>query len=147
MNQVSAVDRGGLSGPAVHKGTYHGDIQLDRYGRKLPKSAHGSIPLEPMTNLSSQLVHAAGKLFDRIAGPELLVRRITITANRVTEDAGVYQLSLFTNTRKLEAEKRLQSVLAGIKRKYGKNAVLKGVNFLDGATMRERNGQIGGHRA
>ena len=129
------------------KGTYHGDIQLDRYGRKLPKSAHGSIPLEPMTNLSSQLVRAASKLFDRIAGPELLVRRITITANRVTEDAGVYQLSLFTNTRKLEAEKRLQSALVGIKRKYGKNAVLKGVNFLDGATMRERNGQIGGHRA
>ena len=75
------------------------------------------------------------------------MRRITITANRVTEDAGVYQLNLFTNTRKLEAEKRLQSALVGIKRKYGKNAVLKGVNFLDGATMRERNGQIGGHRA
>lgn len=129
------------------RGTYHGIIHLDRYGRKLPKSAHGSIQLEPMTNLSSRLSAAAGKLFDRIADPDLLVRRITITANRLTPDEGVYQLSLFTDTRKLENEKRLQTALLGIKKKYGKNAVLKGVNFLDGATMRQRNGQIGGHRA
>ena len=85
-----------------------------------PKAPTAASRWKPMTNLSSQLVHAAGKLFDRIAGPELLVRRITITANRVTEDAGVYQLNLFTNTRKLEAEKRLQSALAGIKEKVRK---------------------------
>ena len=75
------------------------------------------------------------------------VRRITITAGRVVKDEGFWQYDLFTDTKQLEKEKRLQDAMLGIKRKFGKNAVLKGTSYLDGATMRERNGQIGGHKA
>ena len=86
------------------------------------------------------------ELFDRIANRSLTVRRITIAANRVVQDEGVYQFDLFSDVEKQEKEKTLQKALLGIKKKYGKNAVLKGTNFLDGATMRERNKQIGGHK-
>ena len=78
---------------------------------------------------------ATTELFDRIANRNLTVRRITIAANRVVKDQGILQVDLFTDTSKLEREK------------FGKNAVLKGTNYLEGATMRERNGQIGGHKA
>ena len=70
-----------------------------------------------------------------------------ITANRVVKDEGIFQVDLFTDTSKLEKEKKLQDVMLGIKKKFGKNAVLKGTNYLDGATMRERNKTIGGHKA
>lgn len=90
---------------------------------------------------------AAAELFYRIVEPKLLVRRITVTANKVTKDEKIYQFDLFTDTEKLEKEKRLQEAMLGLKKKFGKNAVLKGTNFLDGATMRERNGHIGGHKA
>lgn len=86
-------------------------------------------------------------LFDRIVNPSLTVRRITLAANRVVQDEGIYQFDLFTDTEKQEKEKNLQKAMLGIKKKYGKNAVLKGTNFLDGATMRDRNRQIGGHKA
>ena len=87
------------------------------------------------------------ELFDQIANRSLTVRRITIAANRVVQDEGVYQFDLFSDVEKQEKEKTLQKALLGIKKKYGKNAILKGTNFLDGATMRERNKQIGGHKA
>ena len=74
-------------------------------------------------------------------------RRITIAANRVVKDEGFFQVDLFTDTTKLEKEKKLQNAMLGLKKKFGKNAVLKGTNYLDGATMRERNQQIGGHKA
>ena len=86
------------------------------------------------------------ELFDRIANRSLTVRRITMAANRVVQDEGVYQFDLFSDVEKQEKEKTLQKALLGIKKKYGKNAILKGTNFLDGATMRERNKQIGGHK-
>lgn len=86
------------------------------------------------------------ELFDRIANRSLTVRRITIAANRVVQDEGVYQFDLFSDVKKQEKEKNLQKAMLGIKKKYGKNAILKGTNFLDGATMRERNKQIGGHK-
>lgn len=70
-----------------------------------------------------------------------------IAANRVVKDQGILQVDLFTDTSKLEREKSLQETMLGIKKKFGKNAVLKGTNYLEGATMRERNGQIGGHKA
>lgn len=70
-----------------------------------------------------------------------------IAANRVVKDQGILQVDLFTDTSKLEREKSLQATMLGIKKKFGKNAVLKGTNYLEGATMRERNGQIGGHKA
>ena len=129
------------------KGIYHGPVHIDHYGRTVPKGAHGSTRLDNPTNLSSQLMAATTELFDRIANRNLTVRRITIAANRVVKDQGILQVDLFTNTSKLEREKSLQATMLGIKKKFGKNAVLKGTNYLEGATMRERNGQIGGHKA
>ena len=96
--------------------------------------------------IPSTIVTAAVELFDRIANRSLTVRRITMAANRVVQDEGVYQFDLFSDVEKQEKEKTLQKALLGIKKKYGKNAILKGTNFLDGATMRERNKQIGGHK-
>lgn len=129
------------------KGIYHGPVHIDHYGRTVPKGAHGSTRLDNPTNLSSQLMAAITELFDRITNRNLTVRRITIAANRVVKDQGILQVDLFTDTSKLEREKSLQATMLGIKKKFGKNAVLKGTNYLEGATMRERNGQIGGHNA
>lgn len=116
-------------------------------GRSVPKAAHGTIHLDPPTNLGSRLIDAAVSLYAQITSPQLLVRRISIAANRVIEDHGIYQLNLFTDMKKLEREKKLQETMLDIKKRFGKNSVLKGTSFLDGATMRERNGQIGGHKA
>ena len=129
------------------KGTYHGPVHIDRYGRTVPKGAHGSVRLDNPTNLGSQLIKAAATLFDQIADKTLTVRRITIAANRVVKDESIFQVDLFTDTTKMEKEKQLQEVMLGLKKKFGKNAVLKGTNYLDGATMRERNKTIGGHKA
>ena len=128
------------------KGSYRGPVHIDHYGRSVPKGAHGSTHLGNPTNLGSRIVTAAVELFDRIANRSLTVRRITIAANRVVQDEGVYQFDLFSDVKKQEKEKNLQKAMLGIKKKYGKNAILKGTNFLDGATMRERNKQIGGHK-
>lgn len=129
------------------KGIYHGPVHIDHYGRTVPKGAHGSTRLDNPTNLSSQLMAATTELFDHIANRNLTVRRITIAANRVVKDQGILQVDLFADTSKLEREKSLQATMLGIKKKFGKNAVLKATNYLEGATMRERNGQIGGHKA
>ena len=129
------------------KGSYRGPVHIDHYGRSVPKGAHGSIKLDNPTSLGSVIITAVVKLFDRIVNRSLTVRRITIAANRVVRDEGVYQFDLFTDTEKQEKEKSLQKAMLGIKKKYGKNAVLKGTNYLEGATMRERNQQVGGHKA
>ena len=128
-------------------GGYRGPVHVDRYGRRLPKPAHGSTRLEAPSNLGSQLSEAVLKLFDQIANPKLTVRRLTLTANRVVKDQGIFQTDFFTDTSKLEKEKSLQETLLDLKKKFGKNAVLKGTNYLEGATMRDRNGRIGGHKA
>lgn len=91
------------------------------------KSVHG---LWSIYNLGSRIVTAAVELFDQIANRSLTVRRITIAANRVVQDEGVYQFDLFSDVEKQEKEKTLQKALLGIKKKYGKNAILKGTNFL-----------------
>lgn len=143
---------------------YKGQVTTDRYGRKIPKHAHGTANLEKQTSSTSLITRAVMELFDRIVNEELLVRRITITANRLvgeeaikhTEDS--QQLDLFTDheaQRKkqeaeeadLEEEKHLQQAVLGIRKKFGKNAVLKGMNLQEGATAKDRNGQIGGHKA
>lgn len=129
------------------RGKYFGDTKTDHYGRLVPKPAHGSTRLDSPTNLGSQLQKAIVGLFDRIVDRNLTVRRITVTANRVIPDPGIMQVNMFTDTESLEKEKSLQDAVVGIKQRFGKNAVLKGTNFLEGATMRERNGQIGGHKA
>lgn len=128
-------------------GRYRGPVQVDRYGRSLPKPAHGSTRLDAPSNLGSQLSEAVLNLFDQIVNPRLTVRRLTLTANRVVKDQGIFQTDFFTDTSKLEKEKSLQETMLGLKKKFGKNAILKGTNYLDGATMRDRNGRIGGHKA
>ncbi len=128
-------------------GRYRGPVQVDRYGRSLPKPAHGSTRLDAPSNLGSQLSEAVLNLFDQIANPCLTVRRLTLTANRVVKDQGIFQTDFFTDTSKLEKEKSLQETMLGLKKKFGKNAILKGTNYLEGATMRDRNGRIGGHKA
>ena len=144
--------------------SYKGPVTTDRYGRKVPKHAHGTQNLKMPTSSSLQLMAAAEELYDRIINKHLLVRRITLTANRVVVENSVKkqdtfeQMDLFTDYEKreaeekkeqqeLEKEKRLQRAMLDIKKKYGKNAVLKGMNLQEGATARNRNGQIGGHRA
>lgn len=129
------------------KGIYKGTVHIDHYGRAVPKGAHGSVKLDNPTNLGSILISSVTALFDRITYRNLTIRRITLSANRVTQDEGFFQVDLFTDTKKLEKEKQLQEAMLGIKKKFGKNAVLRGTNYLDGATMRERNEQIGGHKA
>lgn len=96
------------------------------------------------------IITEATALFDKIADKTLTVRRITICANQVTADTGTYQFSLFDdaeNVEKMEKEKKLQKALVGLKKRYGKNSILKGTNYLEGATMKERNQQIGGHKS
>lgn len=131
----------------VDKGRSCGDIKSDHYGRLVPKPAHGSTRLSSPTNLGSTIIGAVTDIFERIAAQDLTIRKISISAGHLAEDDGFYQLDLFTDIQKQERERKLQSAMASIKKRYGKNAVLKGTSYLEGATMRERNGQIGGHRS
>ncbi len=143
---------------------YEGEIGVDRHGRAIPKHAHGTENLGGYTSSSDQILNAVCTLFDRIVDPELFVRRISLTANHVLEESlappsEIYeQLDLFTDYPALEArrkaereqrerERSRQKAVLEIKRKFGKNAILKGMNFEEGATARQRNGQIGGHKA
>ena len=128
-------------------GKYRGPVHIDHYGRTVPKGAHGSTKLDNPTNLGSILISATTELFERIADKTLTVRRITIATNRVVKDEGFFQVDLFTDTTKLEKEKKLQNAMLGLKKKFGKNAILKGMNLEEGATARDRNTQIGGHKA
>ena len=143
---------------------YKGEVVRDGYGRQIPKHSHGTINLPRHTSSTKQIMDAAAELYDRVVNRELLIRRLNVTACRVIpeseaprEDAPE-QLDLFTDYAALEAErerenaalereKRKQAALLKIKQKYGKNAVLRGMNYEEGATMRDRNGQIGGHKA
>ena len=152
-----------LTDPKIRK-LYKGAVTTDRYGRQVPKHAHGTQNLKYPTSSSMQLMAAAEELYDRIINSHLLVRRITLTANRVTGENAVKkeeafeQMDLFTDYKKreneekkekaeLEKEKKLQHAMLDIKKRYGKNAVLKGMNLQEGATARSRNSQIGGHKA
>ena len=114
-----------MTGKTVTAAPTAGPVHMDHYGRSVPKGAHGSTHLGNPTNLGSSLITAAVELFDRIVNKSLTVRRITLAANRVVQDEGIYQFDLFTDTEKQEKEKNLQKAMLGIKKKYGKNAVLK----------------------
>lgn len=131
----------------VDTGSYRGATQTDRYGRTLPKAAHGTAHLDAPTNLGSQIITAAVQLFERITDPALTVRRLNLTANRIQPDEGIYQVDLFTDTKKQEKEKKLQQTMLELRNKFGKNVVLKASSYEEGATMRQRNAQIGGHKA
>ncbi len=138
------------------RAAYQGQVTEDRYGRKVPKHAHGTENLGSFTASTRQIVDAAMALFDRIVNPRLLCRRINLTANHVMPETElpekpVEQMDLFTqengDDRAQQKEKRRQKAVLQIRRKYGKNAILKGMNYKEGATAIERNGQIGGHKA
>ena len=143
---------------------YKGEITFDHYGRPVPKHAHGTVNLPFYTSSTKKIMKAAEELYDRIINKDLLIRRINIVAAKVTpeesyKDEPLYeQLDLFTDYTALEEErskekeqrekeKKMQQAILEIKKKYGKNAVLKGMNLEEGATTKERNGQIGGHKA
>lgn len=142
---------------------YQGDISIDHYGRKTPKHAHGTINLKDFTSSTTELMSAIDILFTRITNPALLIRRITIGVSVIREDQvkkikPYEQLDLFTDYNQLEIyedkikeqrnkEKNLQKAILNIKAKYGKNAVLKGMNLEEDATAKDRNDQIGGHKA
>jgi len=138
---------------------YKGPVTTDHYGRKVPKHAHGSQNLGEPTASTRRILEAAMAVFDRVVDPALLVRRMNIAANHITPEGRAVreepaQLDLFADEeseklREAEAarEKRMQQAMLSIKKKYGKNAILKGANLQEGATARERNRQIGGHKA
>ena len=134
------------------------------YGRVVPKHAHGTANLKKKTSSTSQIMEAVLELYDRIVDENLLIRRVYVTANRVVDEQSILeeteftQMDLFTDYQavaeeqkagqeKREKERRLQEAMLSVKKKYGKNAMLKGTNLQEGATMQERNNQIGGHHA
>lgn len=137
------------------KAAYHGEITRDRYGRFLPKNAHGTQSLPRHTSSTRILVEAAMALYDRIVDPNLLIRRVYVVAGNVLPEAETSavpeQLSLFESPGEsadsLSRERKLQQAVLGIQEKFGKNAIIKGMNLQEGATSLERNNQIGGHRA
>ena len=146
------------------KNYYKGEITTDHYGRKVPKHAHGTINLKRYTSSTVLIMEAALKLYDDIIDRNLLVRRINITANHVVGEKyeqpkeQYEQLELFVDYEEkekqeekenleLEKERKLQHALLDVKKKYGKNAILRGMNLEEGATARQRNNQIGGHQA
>ena len=142
---------------------YHGEITIDHYGRQVPKHAHGTTNLDRKTSTAGKIIQAVTELYERVVDKDLLVRRINISANRVVEASSTVkeeeyqQMNLFTDylvkdekqeeDASLEREKRVQEAVLSIKKRYGKNAVLKGMNLQEGATAQERNAQIGGHKA
>ena len=144
---------------------YKGPITTDHYGRRVPKHAHGTENLEGYTSSTKRIVAATERLCDRILNPLLLVRRMSITATHVLPesqarlaDTKEEQLSMFADydaeakekeaeAAALEKERRMQETVINIKKKYGKNAIMKGMNLREGATAKDRNRQIGGHKA
>jgi len=136
---------------------YSGELEEDRYGRKTPKTAHGSINLGKATSSTKLIMAKTMELYDRIVNPELLVRRMYVVANHISEEKEeeFEQMDFFSlldeeqeteRKRSEEKEKKLQQAVLAIKNKHGKNAILPGTSYQEGATGRERNQTIGGHR-
>ena len=130
----------------VDNGDFKGEVIIDRYGRRIPKSSHGSVNLGTHTSSTKKITDAVMNLFDEITDKNLFVRRLNIAANNVVPEE-YEQLDLFTDPAFLEREKRMQKAMISIKKKFGKNAIVKGTDLEEGATMMDRNNQIGGHRA
>ena len=158
-----SYDSESLTDPKI-RAKYQGPVTTDYYGRQAPKHAHGTANLERMTSSSRLITEAVMSLSDRIINPDLLVRRINLTTNNVMEESKAsehntpIQLDLFTDYEELERkrneekaalekERKMQEAVLSIKKRFGKNAILKGLNYEEGATAKERNQQIGGHKA
>lgn len=144
--------------------SYKGTVTTNYYGKKVPKPAHGTTNLPKQTSSTSLITNAVMELYDKIVNKKLLIRRINIVANKLVDEHSVKnankyeQLDLFTDYEILkkqrekenaesEREKRMQNTILDIKKKFGKNAILKGMNLQEGATAKDRNNQIGGHKA
>ena len=155
-------DRENLDDPRRRQ-NYRGPVTTDRYGRKIPKHAVGTENF-PYTSSGADLQRSAAALYDRIVNRDLLIRRLSISANKLLDEAearkggGAEQLDLFTDYAAKEAqeqadetaharERKLQEAMLGIKKRYGKNAILKGMDLEEGATAKARNQTIGGHQA
>ena len=153
-----------LTRPEI-RAKYHGEITTNHYGKPVPKHAHGTFNFERPTSSSRLIMEGVVELFKRCVNPDLLIRRLNLTTNHVVSEASVaakehvpQQLDLFTDYEALEKqrreeqarldkERRMQEAQLRIKQRFGKNAILRGLNFEEGATARERNKQIGGHKA
>ncbi|NLB32365.1 MAG: DNA methylase, partial [Tissierellia bacterium] len=151
-----------LTNPEKKK-SYKGAVTVDHYGRSVPKSARGTINIDRQTSSTILIMDAVTELFDRIVDKNLLIRRVNVTANHVVDESTVQktnnfeQLDLFTDyddmkkkkeeeEAELTREKKMQKTILEIKKKFGKNAIIKGMNLEEGATTLERNKQIGGHK-
>ena len=151
-----------ITNPDIRR-KYNGEVTTDYYGRKVPKPAHGSINLKYKTSSSKKMTEETVSLYKRIVDKNLLIRRINICVNNVVNEevikneVVVEQLNLFDDysnydkereveLKSLEEEHRVQNVILDIKKKYGKNAILKGMNLIEGSTMIERNNEVGGHK-
>ena len=144
---------------SVLRKRYNGEIIIDRYGREIPKHAHGTINLEEYTSSTKIILENIMSLYERIINKDLLCRRINITANKIIEEEkapkkNFEQIDLFTDYAKKEKDKEkelhereIQKAMIGIKNKYGKNAIIKGMNLEEGGTTIDRNNQVGGHKA
>ena len=150
-----------LTNPEI-RAKYHGKITTDHYGRQVPVHAHGTINIDRHTSSGKILIEKVAELYDRIINPDLLVRRLTLSINHLISEDNIkdkpktVQLDLFTDydelkrqkeieEAELSKERRRQEAVLRIKKMFGKNAILKGLNYTDGATQRDRNQQIGGH--
>lgn len=142
---------------------YNGEIKIDRYGRNIPKPAHGTFRLENHISSTKLIMNGFLKLYDDIVNRKMLIRKINICVGNLLNETEIKeknkyeQIDLFTNygeleekkkkeEKELQKEKALQNAIINIKSKYGKNALIKGMNLEEGATTIERNGQIGGHK-
>lgn len=160
---VVGYDTESLKDPAI-RAKYKGEIKTDYYGRQIPKHSQGTSNLPKPTSSARQIVKATMELYDRIINSDLLVRRLNLTTNRVIEEGKAkqqtapMQYDLFADYDAIEAEqakedaeltkeRKAQEAILKIKKQFGKNAILKGLNFEEGATAKERNEQIGGHKA
>lgn len=157
-------DRESLERPEIRM-KYEGDVVCDHYGRDIPKHAHGTANLPRKTSSMSIITEAVEELFDKIVNRDLLIRRLNLTTNHVVREADAkaqpqqaIQLDLFADNEALEKqqkeeearlakERKMQETLLHLKKQFGKNAILKGLNYAEGATAKERNKQIGGHKA
>ncbi|MGN0343065.1 MAG: DNA methylase [Roseburia sp.] len=156
-------DRESLEDPKIRE-KYRGAVTVDRYGRSIPKHAHGTTNLGRTTSSTRQIMDAVMELYDRIVDRDLLVRRINMSANHVVDASeigqgdGFVQMDLFSDYHltapgkeqeeaALEKEKKVQQAVLDIKKKFGKNAILRGMSLEEGGTAKDRNNQIGGHKA
>lgn len=152
-----SYDRESLTRPEIAS-KYHGEIVMDYYGRPVPKHAHGTANLASHSSSSRKIIDAVMSLYDRIVNRDLLIRRLNIATNHVIREADEQktsdkslQLDLFADYGGEgfdgQKERKVQEALINIKKRFGKNAILKGTSYAEGATAKERNKQIGGHKA